>query len=42
MGAKGLIWLKVEPDTFTGPTAKFFTPDVQQQLRAFSGRSQAT
>ena len=28
MGAKGLIWLKVEADTFTGPTAKFFSPDV--------------
>jgi aspartyl-tRNA synthetase len=37
MGAKGLIWLKVEADTFTGPTAKFFTPDVQQQLRALFG-----
>ena len=37
MGAKGLIWLKVEADTFTGPTAKFFLPDVQQQLRALLG-----
>ena len=37
MGAKGLVWLKVETDTFTGPTAKFFTPDVQQQLRALFG-----
>ncbi len=37
MGAKGLIWLKVEPDTLTGPTAKFFSPDVQQQLRALFG-----
>jgi aspartyl-tRNA synthetase len=37
MGAKGLIWLKVEPDTLTGPTAKFFSPDVQQQLRAKFG-----
>ena len=37
MGAKGLIWLKVEADTFTGPTAKFFTPDVQQQVRALFG-----
>jgi aspartyl-tRNA synthetase len=34
MGAKGLVWLKVEPETLTGPTAKFFTPDLQQQLRA--------
>jgi aspartyl-tRNA synthetase len=37
MGAKGLIWLKVEPDTLTGPTAKFFSPDLQQQLRALFG-----
>ena len=37
MGAKGLIWLKVEPDTLTGPTAKFFSPDAQQQLRALFG-----
>ena len=33
MGAKGLVWLKVEADMLTGPTAKFFPPDVQQQLR---------
>jgi aspartyl-tRNA synthetase len=37
MGAKGLIWLKVEPDTLTGPTAKFFSPDAQQQVRALFG-----
>ncbi len=37
MGAKGLIWLKVEPDTLTGPTAKFFSAGVQQQLRALFG-----
>ena len=37
MGAKGLVWVKVEPDTFTGPTAKFFSADVQQQLRALFG-----
>ncbi len=37
MGAKGLIWLKVEPDALTGPTAKFFSPDVQQQVRALFG-----
>ena len=37
MGAKGLIWLKVEPDTLTGPTAKFFSPGTQQQLRALFG-----
>jgi aspartyl-tRNA synthetase len=37
MGAKGLIWLKVEPDALTGPTAKFFSPDLQHQLRALLG-----
>jgi aspartyl-tRNA synthetase len=37
MGAKGLVWLKVEPDALTGPTAKFFSPDVQQQVRALFG-----
>jgi aspartyl-tRNA synthetase len=33
-GAKGLVWLKVEPEGFTGPTAKFFPPDVQAEMRA--------
>ncbi len=33
MGAKGLVWLKVEADSLTGPTAKFFPPEAQQQLR---------
>jgi aspartyl-tRNA synthetase len=33
MGGKGLVWLKVEPDTLTGPTAKFFSADLQHQLR---------
>jgi len=33
-GAKGLIWLKVDADALTGPTAKFFSPDSQLQLRA--------
>jgi aspartyl-tRNA synthetase len=33
-GTKGLVWLKVEPEAMTGPTAKFFTPEVQQGLRA--------
>ena len=33
MGAKGLVWLKVEAEALTGPTAKFFSPDAQQQLR---------
>ncbi len=32
-GAKGLVWLKVEAETFTGPTAKFFSPEVQASLR---------
>src|SRR5260370_13328592 len=34
MGAKGLIWLKVDAETLTGPTAKFFAEGVQNQLRA--------
>jgi aspartyl-tRNA synthetase len=33
-GAKGLVWLKVEGDTLTGPTAKFFAPEAQAVLRA--------
>ncbi len=33
MGAKGLVWLKVEADTLTGPTAKFFPPEAQRKLR---------
>jgi aspartyl-tRNA synthetase len=37
MGAKGLIWLKVEQDTLTGPTAKFFPPELQHELRAHLG-----
>src|SRR5262249_24493984 len=32
MGAKGLVWLKVEADAVTGPTAKFFPPEAQQRL----------
>ncbi len=32
-GAKGLVWLKVEADSLTGPTAKFFPADVQTALR---------
>ena len=32
-GAKGLVWLKVEAETLTGPTAKFFSPPVQARLR---------
>ncbi len=33
MGARGLVWLKVEADTLTGPTAKFFPVEAQQALR---------
>ena len=33
MGAKGLVWLKVEAENLTGPTAKFFSPEAQQKLR---------
>jgi aspartyl-tRNA synthetase len=33
IGAKGLIWLKVEAEALTGPTAKFFQAEDQQQLR---------
>jgi aspartyl-tRNA synthetase len=32
-GTKGLVWLKVEAESLTGPTAKFFTPSVQARLR---------
>ena len=32
-GTKGLVWLKVEAETMTGPTAKFFNPDAQARLR---------
>jgi aspartyl-tRNA synthetase len=33
MGAKGLVWLKVDENAIAGPTAKFFTPEAQQKLR---------
>jgi aspartyl-tRNA synthetase len=33
MGAKGLFWLKVEADSLSGPTAKFFSPEAQHRLR---------
>jgi len=33
-GAKGLVWIKVEAESFTGPTAKFFTPEVQAEMRS--------
>lgn len=32
-GSKGLVWLKVEAETLTGPTAKFFPPATQAKLR---------
>ncbi|VTS01416.1 aspartate--tRNA ligase [Tuwongella immobilis] len=32
-GAKGLAWLKVESDKFTGSIEKFFSAEVQTQLR---------
>ena len=32
-GAKGLVWLKVEAEEFTGPTAKFFPKPIQPKLR---------
>jgi aspartyl-tRNA synthetase len=39
-GAKGLVWLKVEGEGLTGPTAKFFAPDVQAELRTrFNART---
>jgi aspartyl-tRNA synthetase len=32
-GARGLVWLKVEAEALTGPTAKFFPPAAQARLR---------
>jgi aspartyl-tRNA synthetase len=32
-GAKGLVWLKVEAQSFAGPTARFFSPELQAELR---------
>src|SRR3954453_2966992 len=32
-GTKGLVWLKVEAETLTGPTAKFFSTSLQARLR---------
>ncbi len=32
-GAKGLVWIKVEAETLTGPTAKFFDAEAQRELR---------
>ncbi len=36
-GAKGLVWLKVKGDTFEGPSAKFFTADEMNALKAAVG-----
>jgi aspartyl-tRNA synthetase len=33
MGAKGLVWLKVESEGMIGPTAKFFPAELERQLR---------
>jgi aspartyl-tRNA synthetase len=33
IGARGLMWLKVEAEALTGPTAKFFPEAAQQELR---------
>ena len=33
MGAKGLVWLKVEAETMAGPSAKFFNAPAQDKLR---------
>jgi aspartyl-tRNA synthetase len=32
-GTKGLVWLKLEADGMTGPTAKFFAKEAQDSLR---------
>lgn len=32
-GARGLVWLKVEEGSLTGPTAKFFNAEAQANLR---------
>jgi aspartyl-tRNA synthetase len=34
IGAKGLVWLKVETEALAGPTAKFFPAEAQHELRA--------
>jgi aspartyl-tRNA synthetase len=33
LGGKGLFWVKVEADSFTGPNAKFLPSTIQQALR---------
>jgi aspartyl-tRNA synthetase len=37
IGAKGLVWLKVEAEALAGPTAKFFPAEAQHELRARFG-----
>ena len=34
LGAKGLVWLKVEAEALAGPSAKFFNPERAAELRA--------
>jgi aspartyl-tRNA synthetase len=34
LGARGLVWLKVEGEALTGPSAKFFSEGIQEELRA--------
>lgn len=36
-GAKGLVWLKVKDGAFEGPSAKFFTADEMNALKAAVG-----
>lgn len=36
-GAKGLVWLKVKGDGFEGPSAKFFTAEEMNALKAAVG-----
>ncbi|WAA10276.1 aspartate--tRNA ligase [Fervidibacillus albus] len=38
-GAKGLAWLKVTEEGFSGPIAKFFTDEEQEQLQSVFGAS---
>ena len=36
-GAKGLVWLKVKGEAFEGPSAKFFTPQEMNAVKAAVG-----
>lgn len=38
-GAKGLVWFKVEPETLSGPAAKFFDAELQKELRRITSAS---